>query len=424
MFTTKTFLNRNWTTTDVGIGFIRRWQRLNNTLGYIDANGTQVCDPTTDDDGSYDLYRQHVNYDPSKPYVCAGLNFSSFNAANINLNAAFAYDSMYAAAYGMHELLYNQKLPKVSGTLLKQAMINSIPFDGITGSISFSTGRTSRGDYGIGDRIAGYLFNIFSFDPSLYVNGSTSGFTVVGSCGTDGIVTFSSTPLYNTADGSAPMDRPADKYLVMDVQTKASLSICAYVLIVLAVLASIFCFVNRGHNLIRAAQPQLLAWTLFGVLVTLIRQLIIMQPVNYSQCVARAYLFHLSFYMILGSLTAKMYRLHLLCNVSSFKKVDVSEATVHYYFLSGLGVLFFYLVLETTISPQIVVFNRTIGTNGQYTFDPNCGFSNGLEAMDYILLVIEALSILGSAALCMATRTVPERVNEAGIASKGTPYYP
>ena len=403
----------------MGQEFIRRWQQRNNTNGYLDANGTLVCDPATDDDGEYDMYRQHINYNDSKPYICAGLNFSTFNASNIYLEAAYAYDAMYAAAYALHDILYRQNLPNITGTLLKQALINLDPFAGITGTIQFSNGRTSRGNYGRGDRIHGYLYSIINFNPGSYVDAESAAFDTIGTCSSDGVVSFTLPAIYNSVDGKIPSDDPVGLNVELDAHSVMIYSTCAYVLLALTLFSATFCYVYRASSFIRIAQPTLLAWTLVGVLITLIRQFIIMTTVSYSQCVARIYLFHLSFYAIVGSLTAKMYRLHLMCNVSNHRQTDVSERRAHLYFIIGLGILFFYLVLQTTINPQNVVYDLHPAGDGQFTTSAGCAFSGGLVVMDYILLTAEGFALLYAAYLCVVTRNAPEIVNEFSITSKG-----
>lgn len=372
-----------------------------------------------DDDGTFTLYEQHVNFNNSAPYVCAGLNFSTIDASNINLNVAYVYDAMYAAAYGLHDVLYSQRLPKATAALVKYALINNVgPYQGVSGTIEFSNGRSSRSHYGIGDRIAGYDFNIINFNPALFttVAGST-GFNTVGTCGSDGITTFTATPIYSSANGGIPSDRPPDIQVILLASIKNTLNGFGYALIALTVVSMLYCYFIRKTNVIRIAQPMLLSWSFIGCLMVACSIPVISSSISTTNCQARVYLFHISYYLVTGSITAKLYRLHLLCNVSSFKKVDVSEDTVYTYFRNGLFAFFIYLVIMASIFQETVGTVFTTATDGVRSVIPAC--MNSGPAMEYALLVGELALLFFAGGLCLATMNAPDRVNETGINFKG-----
>ena len=406
--------NLNWTSSAAGQAFIRRWQKQSPTVTYT-ANGTAVCNNATDDSGEFYLYQAHIHFNASLPFVCAGLNFSHMDASNIFLYAGYAYDAVYAAAYGLEELLYNQGYPKVEMKALKSAIVGLSPFQGVTGEISFSPGRTSVATYGIGDRITGYNFNVFNFDPTSYAgpHGQT-GFDVVGTCAaSDGLISLVKAISFNTADGAMPSDRPPDIVLTMPEGTVDALRAFAYLLIAVITISIIACYYFRNTDAVRVAQPSLFFSTLIGCYLICARLIVATSALSESVCTARIYLTHIGYYFVLGSITAKMWRLHLLCNVSQYRKVDTSERTAWILFYAGFQVLFLYLVLLTSIKPPEVLNTVSTSITGQNTIEVTCYFS--AVEMEYVLLVVEVLLLLFTIGLCLATMRAPERVNEFSI---------
>ena len=155
--------NFNWTNTAKGQDFLQRFQALPNSISYA-ADGTPICHNNTDDDGSFYLYKARLNYDPNLPYVCGGIIPSTFNASNIYLFTAYAYDAIQVLAIGLHYMIYNSSSSSLSGAIMKQAMIDYISYEGVTGLITFSSGRTPLGNYGNGDRIDGFSYTIQNFN--------------------------------------------------------------------------------------------------------------------------------------------------------------------------------------------------------------------------------------------------------------------
>ena len=403
--------NLNWTTSAAGQAFIRRWQMQSPTVTYS-ANGTEICNNATDDSGEFYLYQAHIHYNQSLPFVCAGLNFTNIDAANMYLYTGYAYDAVYAAAYGLDDLLYTQKYPSIEMKALKSAIIAQPPFQGVTGAISFSAGRTSISTYGIGDRIAGYNFNVFNFNPSSYSGPTASeGFDVIGTCeASDGLITYTKAMQFNTADNSMPSDHPPDIILTMPDTTVDVLRAFAYLFIGLTTLSLGVCYYFRNTNAIRVAQPSLLFSTLIGCLLVCARLIVATMHLSESVCTARIYFAHLGYYVVLGSITAKMWRMHLLCNVSQYRKVDASERSAWVQFYVGLQIIFLYLVLLTSIEPPEVVNSVSTSVTGQNTIDVTCHLST--VTMEYILLIVEVLLLLFAIGLSLATMKAPERVNE------------
>ena len=399
--------NMNWTQTSSGQAFLHRLQKLPPTVTTF-PNGTQICDTAMDDDHSWYYYQAHVNFNDSLPFVCAGLNYSSINASSVYLYAGYVYDAMYTMAYALDTLLYVQGSTEISGKALKDIIIASPPFQGVTGMLSFSSGRTSTKTYGVGDRIAGYSFNLINFNQVSYSSGE-GGFKIIGTCAADGSCTFSNIS-YSTLDNTLPSDHPPDILLRMPKSTANIFNGFAYTLIVLIVVSMAYCYVIKSHDVIRVAQPKLLFWTFVGCLMITGRLVVLMLPISVSQCVARLYMSHLAFYILLGSIIAKLWRLHLLCNVSQYKRVDVSERNALNLFYIGLAATFFYLVLLTSIDPPKVAEDVTIDSTNQRTLVDSCQSST--IAMEYALLAMEIIEIFIAIGLCLATVNAPERVNE------------
>ena len=410
--------NLNWTQTASGQAFLHRLQNLPPTISTYPNGTTRSCDTAMDDDHSWYYYQAHVNYNASLPFVCAGLDYSILDASSVYLYAGYVYDAMYTMAYALDTLLYVNGATQISGKALKDIIIASPPFQGVTGMISFSSGRTSSKTYGVGDRISGYSFNLINFNPINYANNPTSGgFETIGSCESDGACTFSNI-VYNTLDNSLPSDHPPDVILHLPQSDANVFFGFAYTFIVLIVLCMAYCYVIKAHDVIRVAQPRLLFWTFVGCLLVTGRLILLALPITSEQCVARLYVSHLALYTLLGSIIAKMWRLHLLCNVSQYRRVDVSERNVNSRFLMGLAVTFFYLVLLTSIDPPQVVYDVTVDATGQSTLIRSCQSST--IAMEYALLAVEIIELFIALGLCLATMNAPERVNETSTNAYST----
>ena len=402
--------NLNWTTSSAGADFLTRFQQEIDTISYAN-DGTPICHTEMDDSNRLYLYQQHMNYNVSLPMVCAGLQFKYINASNVNLLAAYVYDATWAMARGIHTILYSYNDTTLSGSSLKAIMINDTVFPGVTGEISFSSGRTLSATYGIGDRINGNIYSLLNFDPVAY-SSSGDAFAPVGTIDpSTGSVILSKPILYNSLDNSEPADSPHSIMTVIPTAVVTIILVFTSLLIVASAVALAYCFYYRLAQQIKSAQPMLLAATLLGCLLAGARAIIATQSLFTSGvCAAGVWFSHLTFYFMLGSIASKMYRLHRVINGNGLKKVVVREIFAVYVFLSGLSALLIYLIVYTSAGTFTPETTYVTALNGQRTYEVHCQTS--LPAMQITLYAIEAILLILTIGLLWATSLAPAKVNE------------
>ena len=409
----------NWTLSSLGQQFIERFRRLPDTISYT-ANGTAVCDNATDDDGSFYLYQQHLNYNTSLPWRCAGLIHSVFDASNIYLITAYAYDALTAMFMGLHEMVYTEPFPGYKASIMKPIMIDTVSFEGITGHVSFSAGRTSFSTYGIGDRVSGFTYKAQNFNAESY--SSSNGkvpFLTFGYI-TEGAYTITpcapgrdyqcAAPIYNTADNQPPPDSPPALHLGLTDAMKVAAKALAGLAMGLTAMAMAFCAYYHQNQSVKSAQPMLLFWTLLGSVFCAARAIVASSSVNDMVCNARYWLFHLTFFIIMGSIMAKMYRLHLIINAGGMQKVVVSETFALSLFLVGLAFFIVMLIIVDTVGQASASKDFTTSQTGQRTYKSSCTFVH--PEVEYSLFAIEFLMLFGAIGLAWATSNAPKKVNE------------
>ncbi len=110
-----------------GADFLERWSQRPSTAGTPGG----PCDTTVDGSGSRFLYQNDAGT------VCAGLDYSSFSSVDdLSPLVPFVYDSVIAAAVGLHHLLVTQSLPlSSSAAAYREAVLAGLiahdPVEGI-----------------------------------------------------------------------------------------------------------------------------------------------------------------------------------------------------------------------------------------------------------------------------------------------------
>jgi hypothetical protein len=420
----------NWTTTASGSAFLERFRQQPDTISY-DTNGVPICNNGTDDDGHFFLYKQYINYDVNKPYRCAGIEFSKMDASNIYLTSAFAYDAVHAMARGLNKMVYTSPFPGFSGRILKKALIDNISFEGATGTIAFSAGRTSFNTYGIGDRLIGLRYQLLNFNDAAFAAGQVMLQHVGDIDVTSGLLTlcdaFTSTTgcvslQYNSLDNSLPSDSPPDIANEIPEGLQLTLTIIAAVLMVLSAASIGFLLYQAwkayqdalDHDVKsawkKATKYLLVKCTLFGCILGCGRVLVSTYNVDSSVCVARVWFVHLTFLFMVGSIMARMERLNLIINTKGFQKVTIDELTAFYWFACAALVDIIYLAITTGVGNYQPAQIFTVSITGQKTYSASC--SADVPAIEYVLLGFEFLALFLCLGLCAATANAPKAVNE------------
>ncbi|KAL1499616.1 hypothetical protein AB1Y20_011815 [Prymnesium parvum] len=170
-------------------------------------SGPGWCSLEKDDDGSAFLWGGDHDGDPSTPFECA--------QNDVQVEAGYdahGYDSVYAVAHALHDLIEVRRREEVVGEELLDSLLSRVRFEGVTGTIDFVDAYGDPLKRFQGDRQDGLTFSLLNF-----VDDAT-GLVLVGSwtpCGSNASSCRwaeqwqpTGAPLtFSTADGSRPQQR-------------------------------------------------------------------------------------------------------------------------------------------------------------------------------------------------------------------------
>ena len=392
-----------------GRDFVKRWRKQPNTAGYT-KNGMTYCNMETDD-----------AYTPTYLYayngLCLGLNFSSFaiDGSDIDPIAAYVYDATFAAAHTMHDVVYNQKLPRQEASVQTKmnTLTQKVSFNGVSGLVSFKKG-VGISLAGQGDRATDITYDILNFN-ELYLNvqRNATGFISTAKWNSllqDFIPCYTCQPIvFRTLHNTIPYDRTPETLITLSSTQKNTLfslglvcfcSIIAYLFIIL---------VNRSNRVIKAAQPLMLLLILLGGFIGAINVLLIIIDLSDMICVLQLWLLHLSFGFCFSSLIVKTWVVHKLVN-SKMKKVQVRVKDALINFFIVIVLLFGILLLITFVGKPYLATTVTTDINKPLRYY-YCSQRN--PAIASILLVLEVCSLLVGIRLCWMIRNVPDALNES-----------
>lgn len=416
--------NLNWTTTTMGAAYVQRYRSWPATIFHV--NGTTTCNNATDDQGYYTINGQHLNYNASLPFICGGIIPSSYTPTNLSNGTGYVYDALQALARGLDIMVRNATSPitKVSGTALKRIMVDYVRFEGVTGTVSFSKGRTSSGSYGYGDRVDRIPYMVTNFNIASY-SSEQNPFRTIGYYDADMVYTACdpandgtcSYPIYNSLDNTLPSDSPAPVFVGLSTGISNAIIILASIFMLLTALCMIFMAYYRNDSSLKALQPLLLLGTLLGCMMCGAEMILEALPIDTTSCAAHVWIVHLSFYLILGSIMAKIYRIHLIINADGLKKVVVSEKLAFCIFLGGLGFFLIYLVILATVGNSTPAEIFTVSTYGLRTYQTFCKMKQ--PGVSLALYIVEAIMILAAVGVNTAISKAPKKIHESAVELRG-----
>jgi len=132
--------------------YVARRQQLPPNQG----NGSS-CNLETDDEGTY-LWAQDHDNDGSTPLRCAGHELSQDGAYD-----AFGYDTVFAVAYALHDLIEVQNKTHGVGSELLDTLIKRVQFEGVTGDVSFTDASADPNRMHHGDRRVGFSYSLYNY---------------------------------------------------------------------------------------------------------------------------------------------------------------------------------------------------------------------------------------------------------------------
>jgi len=405
------------------LDFVARWRRQPSTQ-WISSSGAVECLDTTDDDGGEWLYQGYPSGDASTSNLtCCGLDFRSFaeDGSDIEDIALYAYDAVYAMAYGLELLHFDGNMSVNYGAQLYDLLVSNVSFSGVTGRVSFGSGNLGTEAYGRGDRVSGMVYRILNFNPSLYSPNVSSGndaLALVGTWDNDmNRITHCTTSTntlclgwhFNTLDNSIPVDAAPVREVQMDATMKVGLQVGAALCITLTLFFWLVVVLCESHPLIKLAQPKMLYIVLLGALCAGVRVFVATMDITDMTCVIGKWLGHVSFALVFGALLIKTWRLGKVMN-SGMRRVKVTVTDIQRMFATGFFVFCVILLLDTLIGKP----HRAYDSQIQGTYDIHLmKCKNKNPTTTTVLFAIEGCLMAVAGKFCWSTKDVPDAVNDS-----------
>lgn len=217
--------------------------------------------------------------------------------------------------------------------------------------------------------------------------------------------------VYNTADGSIPIDRPRPVINALPASGSIILFLLAALSITIAAGFGAMIFRFRNKRLVKTYQPQMLYLTLFGFWCASIRIITAGYAFTDSVCNASVWFGHISFMIVFTTLTIKTWRVHIIVN-SSFRRIKITTQMVVLATLAIVGLMCVYLIIVSAVGvPHLEYQIKDLG-GLKSTWYPKC--VDKVPEISIVLYVLEALWLAQGARLCWATKDAPDAVNDSG----------
>jgi ABC-type branched-subunit amino acid transport system substrate-binding protein len=408
---------RDWVKLPQGQNFLTKWRALKNTVSTV--NGTKVCNSTTDDDKGFLLYKGYPGYNTSSKLACYGVTFSKFfmNGSNMDIAPPFIYDSVYAFAYGLHDILYDQKTT-FTAARIKQSLLG-ISFVGATGNISFSKGRSSLARYGIGDRLEGFNYGISNFDGARFKSGKVA-YETVGRMSSDGVyvscvgtdTNCSASIAYNSIDNKIPSDRaPAHQMKDLVLSDRSAFQAVGGIIAAVSILLGCLVMLNRTKSVVKASQPPLLALISVGCLIAGARIILEAYDASTDVCVAQLWAGHMSFAFVVIPMLLCVWRVFVVVVNAGMSKVKLTESTTLRVFALCLSPFVIILSIATAVSPPQLIQVSTFAINAQEDYKVVCSYLS--SPCEITLYVLEILMLVACLAFCVLVKDTPRIVNQS-----------
>ena len=450
----------DWRVTAAGSSFLSRFLAQAPSVTQLPGGDLQ-CHNDTDDDGHFSLYKGVTT---SGHTVCTGLNFSALRRDGMDLTSivAHTYDATraiglavlnysaslscahptapssawpYVSASGKGLLCSNFSVPvRIAGDKLKAHMLQHFRMDGVTGFVSFSSGRENIDSYGAGDRLSGVRYSVLNLQrDGVHANGSFV-FRRVGTwMNEDGYASCKGDPTlqsyrtggcYDIAWGTpgnvVPSDRaPALRMEMPAAQRQLLAALGALLLCVVSFFLGV-CVYYRRKKLLKAAQPAMLLLVLLSGLLGAGRVLLSSQAPSDGVCLADYWLGHLAFTGVVA-LCVKTLRVHLVVN-SGLKHVKITTQQVLLFTLGVDALMALYMLAVTIAEPPRADMAVRTAITGQQTFVAQCSERESSKltmVLDGILYAFEGCVLLIAAKLCHSTKDLPDAINESQVIAVG-----
>jgi hypothetical protein len=400
--------------------FLENWRNHEPTNGFIDSNGTSVCNAAMDSYGSSYLYQFYPNSTSRNP-VCAGVDYSSYSSTFSDLlqEAIYAYDSTVSVAVGLHHLVHGANNNQPTPTDLYSALLHDVSFEGLTGKVSFST-EMETDLFNIGGRATEILYDIVNyieseqaFVPILQWH-SEDGFT---SC--EGFREYRvDNPCHQfefqtkgTPSDSPPpevKEMPPSNQLVLRILSGVGLFSCAVVVLIISLFSS--------RRLVKMSQPALANVKKFGIFLGFVRVLLASFEVSSGVCTSILWLEHLSFQLIFATVTVRCWRVYLVA--ASMKRMKVTDRRCLILILGCVLLMALLLAIYTSIWGGDNVILATV-TENQFEYIQERVCYHASPSFVFVLNALDLLVLCTGLAFCWLIRNVNSAVSNTPALVEG-----
>ena len=334
------------------------------------------------------------------------------------------YDTVYAIARAMdtHIRMYG---PRASfrGQNLKQVLYNNVSFQGLTGEVSFFSGLQGFETYYAGGRRTGAYYQVVNYHTCSAAGTTYPCRRTIGTLHSEQGYKACTTAqyadcdqiAYGTADNTKPLDWPLPVVAQLPTALAAVLWVLAVVILLLVIGFAAMVFLYQKTEVIKAGQPTMLYFILFGGLIGGFRIIVSTLHVSDATCSASLWLSHLSYGVVFGTLIIKTWRVHRLVN-SGFKRVKITSSYINNVVIGSIFAMCMYLIVLQFVSRPHLHYVASYSGN-KTTLSGKCMLEE--TALSTALIVVEGLTVLIGVVLCWLTRGVPDAVNESSHIATG-----
>lgn len=406
--------------------FVSDWMAQNDTIVDKDTTSETCHNNEKDDDGNFLLYKKKNS---KGVYKCTGIEFSKVTSSSqIAPVAYFVYDSVLVLAkaigelYAVHnyvegESMYNYE---TFGDILGYVITNNLTLTGITGNIQFRLGDSTG--YGFGDREVGTKLAVLNFQPSHYCSTTKEGGPVTIATWDNAVgyvpCTNDCTIIYSTSDNSAPTQKPPPIINTMAIGLQSAIIVMGVVCVLQIVICFVFLYYNSSLRLVRSFQPVMLSLFLSGGVFSCMRQFVGGSEVSTASCHMKVWFGHLAFAFAFMSLCVKTWRVHMIVNNTTMKRVKISNDKVVRIVFAIVFMFSIYLIIYSAAGrPDKIDYIQDLGKL-QDLYTPVCVAT--YDQFATTLYVLEGFLLIAGGRYCWLTRDVPDSINDSKSISLAT----
>lgn len=404
--------------------FLKKWLARSDTTGFINQNGNFQCN---EQKGYYNetyLYQFYPNNDINQSPICSGINFTEYSnhpdLENELNDIMYAYDSVIATAYTLHELIYNYGIYNPSSEQIHQYLLHNLSFTGLTGLVTFSTELESD-NFNVGGRGSGISYDIENFylDPSLYTNNNLTwddAFKTVATWNSEyGLPKCNNISYYEDynpcitfyfgtysrlliSDSPPPQHRDLLKYY-----ERIILKILTGIGFALTSICIILTFIYRSRRLMKMSQPVLSYIILIGFLLSFVAVYMITYRPSDQICAILLWFEHVPFQLIFGAIMIKCWRVYNI--TASLKRKKISDLTCAMYLSIWISPIIFTLIAATSDDSIKMKYVTVESDQYNWILEAYCNYKH-TQNLIVFLFVYDAFTLFAGMVWCWLIRKV------------------